>query len=54
MDLIRKHINEKWGPKHNAIVGLIDSRHILIKLENAEDFAKAWTRDNNNMEGALF
>lgn len=54
METIRIHINEKWGLQQVAIVGLIDARHILIKLANAEDFALAWTRDNHQMEGALY
>lgn len=39
MDSIRNHIINKWGLSHPPIVGLIDSRHILINMQTANDLA---------------
>lgn len=53
MEVIRNHIAKNWELKHD-VVGLLDPKHVLIKLADSEDFAFAWTRDNHQTEGALF
>lgn len=42
------------GSKKTQIIGLIDQRHVLIKLVSAHDLARVWTIESYQMEGALF
>lgn len=54
MEVIRNHIASFWGLKQSTVVGLMDPRHVLVKLASAEDLAIVWTRESHQMEGALF
>lgn len=44
----------KMGAYSNAVIGMIDQRHILIKMFDVTDFYKAWTKNSHEMEGAVF
>lgn len=54
MDVIQHRISTKWDLSAIPIVSFIDRRHVLIKLQNAEDFSKTWTCDSQSIEGSLF
>lgn len=44
---IRDHINSSWGLQHHAVVGLLDPRHVMIRLASRESFVKAWSRESH-------
>lgn len=53
MYTFRNHIATRWGPKEIQIIGLIDQRHVLIKLASAHDLARVWTIESYQMESII-
>lgn len=54
MESIRSHISANWGLEHAPIIGMIDSRNVFLKLQDADDYSIAWIRSSHEMEGAMF
>ncbi|OVA08691.1 hypothetical protein BVC80_5041g1 [Macleaya cordata] len=51
---IRSHISLHWGLSCNPVVGLIDPRHVLLKLTSEADVIKTMVREKKHIKGFWF